>query len=663
MDTRVNSSRSGYRLFVGAGLLSLAITPLKSHSQTYRATNLGANTFGSAINAAGQVVGYTVITGMDQPFLWDSGALTFLGMAGGFSGQAYGINDNGQIIGEIAGLTGSTNGTDAALWANGTVTNVSSTLHGFSSGSGINGSGQLVGDSGPTGSNLCGGNLENAFIWNSGTISFLDPSTSVNSYATAINDAGDAVGYLQIPPACTSQAALFSGGTTTTLPQPPGSDSSTSTKANAINRAGQIVGYAFTPTTAANTAVLWYNGSVTALGTGQALGVNNAGQIVGSIVVDHALHAATWTTVGAQAVDLNQVLDPATPLVSAFPAANGTVLLLQATAINDSGWIVAAGSVDGGTTYQSFLLQPETLSLGLTPSSLSFASRTVATTSAAQQVTVDNTGATSFNLSAIQVSGDFSQTNNCGTSIVAGTSCAVQVKFTPTAPGTRTGILTLTSGGTSYAANVAGTGTISVALTAGATSAAVGTPVTLTWTSPGTTCTASGGSMTDGWTGNLPGSGSLPVTETTVGSYGYGIKCTGGGQTANAQVTVSVGQPLVNLGAAPATVSFGQATTLTWTSTFATSCTASGGANGDDWSGTKATSGSTSVTESASGSYSYTLTCGTGSVMAKASAVVMVSAPATSSSGKSGGGGAIDWLTVFALFGVWGFGQPDPRRS
>lgn len=639
---------------------TLSVSP-KSQAQTYRATSLGENTYSTAINNAGQIVGYTKITGMDQPFLWANGAVTWLGLSGGFAGGAEGINDNGQIVGSIAGLTGSTNGTDATLWANGTITNLSSTLRGYSSASGINSSGQVVGITSPIGSNSCAGSLENALIWSGGTISILDPSTSVNSIASAINDAGDAVGYVQSPlvSACASQAALFAGGTTTILPQLPGGDSSTVTVANAINNAGQIVGYMFTPDAAGapNTAVLWYNGTVTALlGMGQALGINNTGQVVGFIpgTKGGPPHAAIWTAVGAEPLDLNQLIDPATPLVWPYPN-GGTLVLISATAINDSGWIAAVGSVDGGTTVQSYLLQPETFSLNLAPSSLTFASQTVATTSAAQPVTVDNTGATAFNLSAIQVSGDYSQTNNCGTSIAAGSSCAIQVKFAPTVPGTRTGVLTLASGGTSYTANLTGTGTISVALTASASTAAVGTPVTLTWTAPGTTCTATGGSTVDGWTGNLPGSGSKSVTETTVGKYTYGITCTGGGQTANAQVTVSAGQSTVNLGAAPTTLSFGQATTLTWTSTFATSCTASGGANGDGWSGTKATSGSASVTESASGSYAYTLTCGTGSVTAKASAVVTLNALATSGSGSSGGGGgAIDALSLLSLVTMLG---------
>lgn len=60
--------------------------------------------------------------------------------------------------------------------------------------------------------------------------------------------------------------------------------------------------------------------------------------------------------------------------------------------------------------------------------------------------------------------------------------------------------------------------------------------------------------------------------------------------------------PTVNLSANPTTVTAGQSSTLTWSTTNATSCTASG-----DWSGTKGTSGSESDVINTTNH--YTLTC------------------------------------------------------
>jgi hypothetical protein len=78
------------------------------------------------------------------------------------------------------------------------------------------------------------------------------------------------------------------------------------------------------------------------------------------------------------------------------------------------------------------------------PSSLSFAGTVVGSSAAAQTVTVSNTGTTTATVSGVSVSGDFSQTNTCG-SLVVGASCTVTVGFTPTASGTRTGAITITS--------------------------------------------------------------------------------------------------------------------------------------------------------------------------------------------------------------------------
>ena len=104
----------------------------------------------------------------------------------------------------------------------------------------------------------------------------------------------------------------------------------------------------------------------------------------------------------------------------------------------------------GGTT---------TATLSVTPASLTFASQTVNTTSGAQTVTVKNTGTATATVSAISASGDFSQTNNCGTSIAAGASCTASVTFTPTASGTRTGVLSITGNASNSPTTVALTGT------------------------------------------------------------------------------------------------------------------------------------------------------------------------------------------------------------
>ncbi|MFC1430193.1 choice-of-anchor D domain-containing protein [Streptacidiphilus sp. N1-3] len=128
-----------------------------------------------------------------------------------------------------------------------------------------------------------------------------------------------------------------------------------------------------------------------------------------------------------------------------------------------SDFEVFPSSGGGGTNPSA------TLSAG--PTSLTFASQALNTASAAQSVTVTNTGTAAAAVSGVATTGDFSQTNTCGTSIAAGASCAVAVKFTPTASGTRTGNLTISSNASNSPTTVAltgtGAGTVSTNLAAG----------------------------------------------------------------------------------------------------------------------------------------------------------------------------------------------------
>ncbi len=84
--------------------------------------------------------------------------------------------------------------------------------------------------------------------------------------------------------------------------------------------------------------------------------------------------------------------------------------------------------------------------VNLSVSNLSYGNQTVNTTSAAQTVTVTNTGTAALTFSYIQMQGlnanDFSQINNCPTSLAVGASCTVTVTFTPSTASTRSGALT-----------------------------------------------------------------------------------------------------------------------------------------------------------------------------------------------------------------------------
>src|SRR3569833_2433426 len=68
--------------------------------------------------------------------------------------------------------------------------------------------------------------------------------------------------------------------------------------------------------------------------------------------------------------------------------------------------------------------------------------------------------------------------------------------------------------------------------------------------------------------------------------------------------TPPVPPPTVNISVSPASITLGQATTLTWSSTQAASCSASGG-----WSGSQQPMGSAIEPPSTAGTVTYSLTC------------------------------------------------------
>ena len=94
------------------------------------------------------------------------------------------------------------------------------------------------------------------------------------------------------------------------------------------------------------------------------------------------------------------------------------------------------GKIDMGV----YELQPTTVTL--TPPSLAFAAQAVGSSSSAQSVTLINTGNQSLRLAMI-LGPNFTETDNCGTSVAAGANCTINVTFVPTSVGPVAGSLTL----------------------------------------------------------------------------------------------------------------------------------------------------------------------------------------------------------------------------
>ena len=98
----------------------------------------------------------------------------------------------------------------------------------------------------------------------------------------------------------------------------------------------------------------------------------------------------------------------------------------------------------------------------LSTKSLTFATQLVGTTSPAQPVTLSNYGTMTLDITSIVASGDFSESNNCGSSLPPGGYCTINVTFKPTQRGPRTGTVSITDNapGSPQTVSLKGTGTV-----------------------------------------------------------------------------------------------------------------------------------------------------------------------------------------------------------
>jgi phospholipase C len=164
----------------------------------------------------------------------------------------------------------------------------------------------------------------------------------------------------------------------------------------------------------------------------------------------------------------------------------------------------------------------------LLPTSLSYPTQVVGTSSAGQTVTLTNTGSSLLTISSIVASSEFSQTNNCGTSLTAAMACTITVTFTPADKNLRTGTLTVTDNASpaTQTVSLSGMGTNISLSTMGLNFAAqkVGTsspPQTITVSNLGTSqVNVSGISIASG---NVT---DFSQTNTCGSSIGAGTSCT-----------------------------------------------------------------------------------------------------------------------------------------
>jgi probable HAF family extracellular repeat protein len=339
-------------LFAALGLSSLCDSVLAAR---YSFTSLGtlepdkwyATSSPDDINNAGQIVGAATTEEGWRGFFWDGGEMR--AMAAGISGDEFrpaGIN----LAGHVAGNSVSPfHPPRAALWDGKTVTLLS---HGEANpiALDINQSGLIAGNIQLRGRTV-------AAVWNGSSVRYLRGLTAQDfSNAAAINRSGQVAGR--------SRAAPLEIHAFVWIDRKPVdlgtlSDAAAGTRglyseAFGLNDTGQVVGTSATDGNDDFHAVLWNGTTAIDLGEGEARDINNAGHAVGS----SAGHAMLWK--GSAGTDLNSLLDA--------KAVRAGWHLVDATAINDRGWIVgnAVNSVTGERHgYVLSIPEPATLALAL----------------------------------------------------------------------------------------------------------------------------------------------------------------------------------------------------------------------------------------------------------------------------------------------------------
>jgi hypothetical protein len=165
----------------------------------------------------------------------------------------------------------------------------------------------------------------------------------------------------------------------------------------------------------------------------------------------------------------------------------------------------------------------------LSSTNLSLAATKVGTSSAPASVIITNTGGMTLDISSIAASGDFAQSNNCRTTLAPNASCSVNVVFTPTATGSRSGVLTVNSD--------AQNGNVSVSLTGiGAVPNASLAPLSLTF------ATIPVGTQSGSSAVTLSNSGAVPMNISSIaasGDFGQSNNCPSS-LAANSSCTINV---------------------------------------------------------------------------------------------------------------------------
>lgn len=322
----------------------LSATP--AVAANYTITDLGTlggvQSHAAAINASGQIAGWSEIAGSSNrhAFLYSNGAMADLGTLGGAHSQAYALNDAGHVTG-FSWLSNSS--IHAFLYQNSGMTDLGTLNNqpGLFYGDSINNNDQIIGHGLPYGA----GGVVNFFYQNGTMTNWKATSACPACQAVAINGQEQITGSLTTGPGV-SHAFVYDNGTISDLGTLPGGLTAIGT---AINEVGQVVGVS----SVSGLSFIFQHAFIYSQGTmkdiadlgviGSVGGINDAGQVVGSMAVANSKHAFVYTNNATW--DLNTLI-----------ATNSGWFLEEAADINNAGQITGTGMING--QRHAFILTP-----------------------------------------------------------------------------------------------------------------------------------------------------------------------------------------------------------------------------------------------------------------------------------------------------------------
>ena len=260
----------------------------------------GPSGIGNAINASGQVAGYSQNSSQAyRAFLSSGSTLTDIGDLGGGSAVAYGLNDLGFVVGSAVTAKGENH---PFLYRNGRMTDLgtlgSSNNDWWNSAQSVNNSGAVAGTSYDAQGNFFG------FVWKNGKMTKMGTLGGFWSQAYAINTKGQVTGLAYTK---NGSAHAFIANC---APCP-------------LKDLGTFAG---------STSTVW------------GFGINDSGVVVGQSSFQGTYHAFVYS--GGKIKDLNVMI----------PAGSAWVLI-DAESINATGQIVGMGTHNG--QEHAYLLTPQ----------------------------------------------------------------------------------------------------------------------------------------------------------------------------------------------------------------------------------------------------------------------------------------------------------------